>query len=134
MSQNGDQDTGKQNERVAKDAEIVDQLGSTNSSSSNGWQSGSRQNIGGVWTYGPVRMDGCWPACVTFALFLVCLGQFGVLAAIGFLVFHTIGGAIGSVRAARALTFCILWNPWPWRVGNWFISFILTAWLAGGLG
>ncbi len=23
-------------------------------------------------------------------------------------------------------------NPWSWRMGNWLISFLLTAWLAGG--
>ncbi len=23
-------------------------------------------------------------------------------------------------------------NPWPWRIGNWLVCFLLTAWLAGG--
>lgn len=77
--------------------------------------------------------NACLAPCITLALFLVCLSQFGLLAAIGFLVFHTIGGIAGSLRSMRLLMAGRLVNPWAWRLGNWFVSFMLTLWLAGGL-
>lgn len=129
MSQNND-DQNAQNRRVARDAEIVDQGGS---GSSNAWGNDYNQRRSVNWVYMPLNnLDGCWPAVVTFALFFVCLGQYGVLAGIGFLVFHIIGSIMGSLRAARYLALGIPWNPLPWRIGNWCVSFILTAWLAGG--
>ena len=127
MSQNNN-DPDAQNRRIARDAEIVDQGGSE---SSNAWDNNQRRTVN--WVYMPLNnFDGCWPALVTFALFFACLGQYGVLGGIGFLVFHIIGSIMGSLRAARSLALGRPWNPLPWRIGNWLISFIITAWLAGG--
>ena len=88
--------------------------------------------FGRVWTATGADGGGCLAPCITLALFFVCLSQFGLLAAIGFVVFHVIGSIAGSIRAMRRLVEGRQPNPWGWRFGNWFISFILTAWLAGG--
>ena len=88
--------------------------------------------FGRVWTATGADGAGCLAPCITLALFLVCLSQFGLLAAIGFVVFHVIGSIAGSLRAMRRLVEGRQPNPWSWRLGNWFISFMLTAWLAGG--
>lgn len=75
---------------------------------------------------------GCMAPFVTLALTLICLIQFGLLAAIGFLVFYAIGALLGAVRLTKLLMLGAPANPWGWRVGNWVISFLLTVWLAGG--
>lgn len=89
-------------------------------------------NVYSYWSVAPVYGNGCLGGAITFGLFIVCLGQYGLLAAIGFMVFYAIGGVIGSVYAARRLMGGMPANPWVWRIGNWLISFTLTVWLAGG--
>lgn len=81
----------------------------------------------------PVYGYGCLPLAITIALFIICLGQYGVLAAMGFIVFHIIGAVAGGIHSARRLMSGLPSNPWAWRIGNWTISFFLTVWLAGGL-
>lgn len=88
--------------------------------------------FGRVWTATGADGTGCLAPCITLVLFLVCLSQFGLLAAIGFVFFHIVGSIAGSIRAMRRLVEGRQPNPWSWRLGNWFISFMLTAWLAGG--
>lgn len=88
--------------------------------------------FGRVWTATGVDRNTCLAPCVTFALFFVCLSQFGLLAGIGFAVFHVAGSIAGSIRSMRRLVEGRPVNPWGWRLGNWFVSFMLTAWLAGG--
>ena len=88
--------------------------------------------FGRVWTATGVDGNACLVPCVTFALFFVCLSQFGFLAGIGFAVFHLAGSIAGSIRSMRRLMEGRPVNPWGWRLGNWFVSFMLTAWLAGG--
>lgn len=120
------------NENSARvvDAEIVDE-----GSSARGY---GKTFYGGANTGGRVFISsysanrGCLSASFSFFLFLVCLVQFGLLAAIGFAFFLAIGSTMGAVRASRQLMLGLPWNPWPWRCGNWIISFLLTAWLAGG--
>lgn len=90
------------------------------------------QNIGPTFIGYPVNFGGCGPMIITFILFIICLAQYGALAGIGFLVFHIIGSILGSLRATRTMMLGYLWNPWPWRIGNWCVSFLLTVWLAGG--
>lgn len=87
---------------------------------------------GTMWVASPIARGGCLPAAITFFLFFVCLGQYGLLAGIGFLVFHIIGSVLGSVYQARKLMVGIITSPWTWRIGNWLVSFLLTVWLAGG--
>jgi hypothetical protein len=86
--------------------------------------------FGSMWTSGGDQ-SGCLAPCVTFALFMVCLAQFGFLAGIGFVVFHTMGSVMGVLRDLRQISAGRIPNPWPWRLGNWAVSFMLTAWLAG---
>ena len=88
--------------------------------------------FGRVWTATGADGAGCLSPCITVALFFVCLSQFGLLAGIGFAIFHLVGSIAGSIRAMRRLVEGRQPNPWSWRLGNWFISFMLTAWLAGG--
>lgn len=96
---------------------------------------GRRQNYayGRVFTLAPVDNGGCMASFITVMLFLICLGQYGLLAAIGFFVFHLIGSILGSVHSARQLMRGLPYSVWGWRAGNWIISFLATVWLAGGL-
>lgn len=87
-------------------------------------------NFGRVWMGGN-EQNGCLAPCITFALFMVCLAQFGFLAGIGFIFFHIVGAIMGVMRDLRQFSAGRLPNPWPWRIGNWAISFLLTAWFAG---
>lgn len=87
---------------------------------------------GGVWSFSPMERQGCLGPAITFALFLICVGQFGVLAGIGFAVFYCIGAILGSMHFAKMLMEGRHANPWAWRAGNWTISLLLTIWLAGG--
>lgn len=86
-----------------------------------------------AFTLAPIDNGGCLASFVTVMLFLICLGQYGLLAAIGFFVFHLIGSILGSVHSARQLVRGLPYNVWSWRVGNWIVSFLVTVWLAGGL-
>lgn len=94
----------------------------------------SQRGFSGFWTASPINTGGCVVPAITFALFMVCLGQFGLLAAIGFFVFHVIGAIMGSLYQARQLMAGIPYDPWAWRAGNWVVSFSITMWLAGGIG
>ena len=93
---------------------------------------GNGGGFGRVWTATGADGNTCLAPCVTFALFFVCVSQFGFLAGIGFAVFHVAGSIAGSIRSMRRLVEGRPVNPWGWRLGNWFVSFMLTAWLAGG--
>lgn len=88
-------------------------------------------NLGRVWM-GGTDQNGCMAPAITFALFMVCLAQFGFLAGIGFMFFHVVGAVMGVFRDLRQLSAGRVPNPWFWRIGNWTVSFLLTAWLAGG--
>ena len=88
-------------------------------------------NFGRVWRGGAQDQNGCMAPCVTFALFMVCLAQFGFFAGIGFVFFHTIGAVVGVVRDLRQFSTGRVPNPWVWRAGNWAVSFFLTAWISG---
>ena len=97
------------------------------------WRATGRgQNMyGSAWNFAPMDNSGCVAAFLTCFLFLVCLAQFGALAGIGFLVFHTVGSIMGSVHFARRLMRGLPANIWLWRVGNWVVSFFLVALLSG---
>lgn len=94
-----------------------------------GFQAGSP--LGQIWMTGQGNSNACLAPCITFAIFLVCLAQFGFLAGLGFVFFHTIGSVAGTLRQMRLMTTGVMPNPWLWRMGNWVLSFLLTAWLAG---
>ncbi|MSS26681.1 hypothetical protein FYJ44_01160 [Desulfovibrio sp. PG-178-WT-4] len=89
-------------------------------------------HFGRIWTSGRADQNACLAPCISFALFMVCLAQFGLLAGIGFVFFHIVGSVAGGLRDMRQLMQGRQPNPWPWRMGNWLVSFLLTAWLAGG--
>lgn len=126
MTQNGN---STDNEKIIHEAEIIEP--DNNQYRQN--DSSYRRSYGGTFmTYSPVDGTGCLSGFVTLALFLVCLGQFGLLAAIGFMVFYGIGAIMGTLRNARLLMAGYPPSLWGWRLGNWVISFMLTAWLAGG--
>lgn len=88
----------------------------------------------GFMSAAPINASGCMAPAITLGLFIVCLGQFGLFAAISFFVFHLIGAIMGSIHQARLLIAGLPASPWPWRVGNWVVSFLITMWLAGGIG
>lgn len=57
--------------------------------------------FGHIWTSGRMEQNACLAPCITFALFLVCLAQFGLLAGIGF-VFFSHCGQRGGQHARHA--------------------------------
>ncbi|SDF70929.1 hypothetical protein [Desulfovibrio legallii] len=85
-----------------------------------------------LWTFGRQEDNACLAPCITFALFLVCLAQFGFLAGLGFVFFHTVGAVLGALSSVRRMAAGHVPNPWVWRLGNWAVSFLITVWLAGG--
>ena len=95
------------------------------------WRTSGNRTYGAAWNFAPMDNTGCAAAMVTLFLFVFCLSQFGALAAIGFLVFHTAGSVMGSIHFARRLLRGLPLNVWTWRVGNWIISFLLVAFLSG---
>lgn len=69
---------------------------------------------------------------VTFFLLVVVLFRFGFLAGLGFLFFYALGAAFSTVQLVRRIAEGRTANPWPWRIGNWAVSFLLAGWLSGG--
>lgn len=84
------------------------------------------------WGGAPLSGTGCLGPAITFALCMVCLGRYGILAAIGFIVFYVIGAVLGTLHTTKLVMQGQPVYPWAWRTGNWIISFLLTVWLAGG--
>lgn len=101
---------------------------------STGASQGARRGYasGPVFAYSSFDSRGCLSPTVTFVLFIILLGRFGLLAAIGFCVFYTCGAILGSLRMTRAMIQGRPINPWLWTIGNWCVSFLFTVWLAGG--
>ena len=96
-----------------------------------GFQAGGSP-LGHIWMSQRNDTNACLTPCITFAIFFVCLAQFGFLAGLGFVFFHTLGAIMGTLRQMRSMAAGKIPNPWPWRFGNWLFSFLVTAWFAGG--
>lgn len=94
------------------------------------WNGGMRFQT--VWASGPGRSAGLAPG-ITLALIIIAGIQFGLLASIGFMVFHAIGSILNSMREMRSMLAGRAPNPWPGRILSWSISFLLVGWLSGGL-
>lgn len=80
---------------------------------------------------------GCAASIITIGIALICLGQYGFLAAVGFYVFYLAGGLIGIFFFIRKSASLMLLTAspsflWAWRICNWMLSYLLTAYLAGG--
>lgn len=126
-----DEDSG----RKVLDAEIVD-------SDVEGRQAPTYQrafNANGPFIIRTARLrstGGCSASIITVGIALICLGQYGFLAAIGFYVFYLIGGLIGIFFFIRKSASLMLTAPpsffWAWRICNWMLSYLLAAYLAGG--
>ena len=84
-----------------------------------------------IWTSGSSRQAGLAPG-ITLALIIIAGIQFGLLASIGFMVFHAIGSVLNSMREMRSMLAGNPPNPWPGRILGWTISFLLVGWLSGG--
>lgn len=85
-----------------------------------------------VWSYSNFNNPGCVAAAITFGIFLILVARYGLLAGIGFFVFHVIGSIINTMLASRALMAGRSYPLWPGRIINWLICALLTIWLAGG--
>lgn len=91
------------------------------------WNSGG---LGGFGSGGMVARDGCLPGLVTLLLAAVCAVQFGILSAIGFLVFYAIGSGMGFFWRVRCLMQGKNISPWFFRVGAWIVASLLVVWLS----
>lgn len=96
------------------------------------WSSGGLGGLGGMGAGGMVARDGCLPGLVTIALAAVCAVQFGILSAIGFLVFYALGSGMGFFWRVRCLMQGKNVSPWFFRVGAWLVSSLLVVWLSDG--
>lgn len=90
--------------------------------------SGGRAFSGGFQSLGGSAGMAFW---ITFGLMLACGFRFGVLAAIGFMVFYGIAAALGMLFTVNRLMSGFAVNPWFVRICNWTVCWLLTAWLAG---
>ncbi|MEG2172696.1 MAG: hypothetical protein RRY29_05490 [Desulfovibrionaceae bacterium] len=90
-------------------------------------------NTGGVGSGGMVSRDACLPGMITLLLAAVCAVHFGVLSAIGFLVFYAMGSAVGFLVRVRSLMQGQVLSPWIFRVGAWGGAALLVTWLSDGL-
>lgn len=86
----------------------------------------------GVFTSSALSNGGCMAQLIPLGLLLYCLGEYGFFPALGFGVFCLIGSVMGTLSEARSLMQGRPFNPWAWRIGNWCVSFLLTALLSGG--
>lgn len=97
------------------------------------WNTGTGGGFGsGAFGSGMVARDGCLPALITLLLAAVCAVQFGVLSAIGFLVFYAIGSAAGFLLRVRSLMQGTNISPWIFRLGAWGLACVLVVWLSDG--
>lgn len=116
---------GDNNNRRIYDTEIIDDNGQSNGK-------GGNQAGFGIWTASGYSgySGGCGPSFITFALFFACIIQFGLLAAIGFIVFYAIGSILGSIYNGRRIILGQPYNPWLWRFCNWCVSLFIVTMLA----
>ena len=75
----------------------------------------------------------CLPTLITLVLALVVAFQFGILAAIGFLVFAAISRLLIFFMSIRHFLEGRFFNPWVPHLISWFICWLLVAWLSGNL-
>lgn len=87
---------------------------------------------GGMGGMGGFDVASRYAPAVTLFLLFVVLFRFGFLAGLGFLFFYAVGAAFSTVQLVRRMAEGKSVNPWPWRVGNWALSFLLAGWLSGG--
>lgn len=95
------------------------------------WNTGSG-GFGGGMGGGMVARDGCLPGMITLLLAAVCAVQFGVLSAIGFLVFYAIGSAAAFMLRLRVLMEGKHVSPWIFRIATWGAASLLVVWLSDG--
>ena len=135
---------GADNDREQKiyDAEIIHGEYRTDGTAS----SDCRRNAGGFhaasWSWTSMRggMGGMntfdtasrYAPVVTLFLLFIVLFRFGFLACLGFLFFYAIGAAFSTVWLIRRMAEGKSATPWPWRIVNWTVSFLLAGWLSGG--
>ncbi len=132
-------DEGKDGEKVYE-AEVIHEEYRSGSSSGERREGATFRSTAWNWTSMRGGMGGMGgfdvasryaPAVTLFLLFVV-LFRFGFLAGLGFLFFYAVGAAFSTVQLVRRMAEGKSVNPWPWRVGNWALSFLLAGWLSGG--
>lgn len=107
-----------------------------------GASSGGAGGAGGPGGFGGMGMgrSSCLPGCITLFLTLVCAVQFGILGALGFLVFHLIGSGMVLALNLRQIMqgqpahfgLGLTMGPWVGRLVIWGGSWALVGWLSGG--
>lgn len=75
----------------------------------------------------------CLPTIITLVLALAAAFEYGLLAAIGFLVFAAIGRVLTFFLTIRHFLEGRFFHPWLPHVVTWVICWLLVAWLSGGL-
>lgn len=75
--------------------------------------------------------SGCLPMLITLTLALAALIMYGLLAAIGFLVFTAIGRMLTLILSLRPMLEGRPVRPWLLHIGTWLLCWLLVAWLSG---
>lgn len=96
------------------------------------WNTGGGAFGSGAFGTGMVARDGCLPGMITLLLAAVCAVQFGILSAIGFLVFYAIGSAAAFMLRVRTLMQGTHVSPWIFRLAVWGLASLLVVWLSDG--
>ena len=76
----------------------------------------------------------CLPTFISLGLALAAAFKYGILAAIGFLVFAGVGRLITFFLTVQHWMEGKALNPWVLHVVTWGVCWLLVAWLSGDLG
>ena len=76
----------------------------------------------------------CLPTFISLGLALAAAFKYGILAAIGFLVFAGVGRLITFFMTIRNWMEGRAINPWVLHVATWCLCWLLVAWPSGDLG
>lgn len=93
------------------------------------WTGGAGMG-GGLESGGLVARDGCLPAMITMLLTGVCAVQWGILAAISFVVFYILASGMSFMLRLRNLMQGRNIDPWVFRIVSWLGAGVLVAWLS----
>ena len=91
-------------------------------------------NIWTAWRNFSRIPPACLPTFISLGLALAAAFKYGILAAIGFLVFAGVGRLITFFLTVQHWMEGKALNPWVLHVVTWGVCWLLVAWLSGDLG
>lgn len=116
--------------------ELVDPLSASQNTKESSSNNSDYQRFGNIFFSsvkdGGYQRNGCTPILITFGLAVGILVTYGFFAMLGFIFFSSIISIFTFLLTIRQLLNNRFLNPWILRILNWFLSWVLVAWLSGG--